>query len=287
MGRSFNIAGPCNPTDHYMIEAGKRITDIPGLIDEKQYFTIQAAQQGGKTTLLLDLVNKLNRDVYYYALYCSLETIQNIHDPANSIPAIVRCLKAALRFSDIPGGTAFASCADYEDYTNVLRTELTAFCMSLNRPLIIFFDEVDSLNKETLIVFFRQLRNGYNTRSQTPFVHSVALVGIRNVIGKASPFNIITKALILRNFTREEIVKLYSQHTEETGQVFEKAAIDTIWQQTQGKPWLVNAVAREAIVEILKSDYSHPITPELVERALRNIIIHRDVHLEPQKAFSE
>jgi hypothetical protein len=68
---------------------------------------------------------------------------------------------------------------------------------------VIFFDEADCLSDDTLILFFRQLRTGYNERSSTPFVHSVALVGMHNIrdykaqvrpdsqsLGSASPFNI-------------------------------------------------------------------------------------------------
>jgi hypothetical protein len=40
-------------------------------------------------------------------------------------------------------------------------------------------------------------------------------------LGSASPFNIITKSLTLSNFTKEEIVELYIQHTAETGHQFE------------------------------------------------------------------
>jgi len=64
-------------------------------------------------------------------------------------------------------------------------------------------------------------------------MHSLALVGMRNIrdykgkirkdtetMGFASPFNIVSKALTLKNFTEEEIRALYSQHTEATGQIF-------------------------------------------------------------------
>jgi hypothetical protein len=155
------------------------------------------------------------------------------------------------------------------------------------------FDEADCLSEDTLILFLRQLRNGYNNRIFRPFVHSIALVGMRNIrdykakirserdsVGSASPFNIITKTYTLRNFTKEEIILLYHQHTGDTGQIFEEEAIELIWEQTQGQPWLVNAIAREAIVEILQSDYTKPVTAELVTRAIQNIILRRDTHID-------
>jgi len=59
----FNIAGPCHPDEHYMIPSESRCRGLTDLIDQKQYFVIHAARQTGKTTLLLDLVKKLNREL--------------------------------------------------------------------------------------------------------------------------------------------------------------------------------------------------------------------------------
>jgi hypothetical protein len=165
--------------------------------------------------------------------------------------------------------------------------------MLLDKPLVILFDEVDCLSEGTLIAFLRQLRDGYNSRPEQAFPHSIALVGMRNIrdykaqirpdsqsLGSASPFNIITKALTLKNFTKEEIVQLYNQHTDETGQIFEDDATELVWEQTQGQPWLVNAIAREVIVEILQSDDTKLVTVELVNQAIQNIILTRPTHID-------
>ncbi|MDR1368828.1 MAG: DnaB-like helicase C-terminal domain-containing protein, partial [Dysgonamonadaceae bacterium] len=81
MARYFNVAGPCNEADHYMVEASSRLHGIADLIDQKQYFVIHAARQSGKTTFLLDMAERLNAEGKYYALYCSLEMGQGITDP--------------------------------------------------------------------------------------------------------------------------------------------------------------------------------------------------------------
>ncbi|MDR1973707.1 MAG: ATP-binding protein, partial [Bacteroidales bacterium] len=276
-----------------MIESSARLHGVEELIDMEQYFVIHAARQSGKTTCLKDLTRRLRTEGKYYALYCSLENLQDIADPKEGIPGVVRKIKRALQFSDLPHKAEFALEADYEDYTNVLNTELTRFCISLDKPLVIFFDEADCLSEGAMISFLRQLRDGYNCRSDIPFLHSVALVGMRNIrdfkvkirpdsqtLGSASPFNIVTKSLTLQNFTREEVAMLYGQHTADTGQVFEDSAIDLVWEQTQGQPWLVNAIAREVIVEMLHSDYTQPVTSEMVEQAIQTIILRRDTHID-------
>jgi len=119
------------------------------------------------------------------------------------------------------------------------------------------------------------------------------LVGMRNLrdykarirpdsetLGSASPFNIITEAMTIGNFTSEDIAELYSQHTAATGQVFEKDAVGFIFEQAQGQPWLVNAIAREAVEKICKSDYSAAITQDMAKQAIQNIILARGTHFD-------
>jgi hypothetical protein len=97
-------------------------------------------------------------------------------------------------------------------------------------------------------------------------------------LGGMSPFNIVTECFNLKNFTKTEVVELYAQHTAETGQMFEQKMIDYAFEQTQGQPWLVNAVARECVEKIAKKDYSIPITQKLAEQAVQNISLSRRTH---------
>ncbi|MDR1383779.1 MAG: AAA-like domain-containing protein [Planctomycetaceae bacterium] len=291
--RYFNVAGPCRKAEHYMIEASTRLKGVEQLINMKQYFAIHAARQSGKTTYLQDLTQRLNAEGKYYAVYCSLESVQNIVEPEKGIPAIIGQISYALTIYKIPHYENFAKQADFNDYVGVLTMELTKYIELLDKPLVIFFDEADCLSDNTLVSFLRQLRLGYNNRGIAPFIHSVALVGMRNIrdykakvrpdsesLGSASPFNIVSKALTLQNFTQEEIALLYQQHTDEIGQHFDEDAIELVFQQTQGQPWLVNAIAREMIFEKLDSDFTQPITAELVEEAIQTIILRRDTHID-------
>ncbi|MDM8536539.1 AAA-like domain-containing protein [Desulfobacterales bacterium HSG17] len=276
-----------------MLPAQERCKGIKKLIAQEQYFVIHAARQTGKTTLLLDLTENLNASGEYYTLYCSLESIQGIGDAERGIPAVVRNLIKEIEFNKALDKYPFAQEANFSDFNNVLVKSLYYFCKKLDKPLIILFDEADCLAGETLISFLRQLRDGYVNRNRIPFVHSVGLIGMRNIrdykakiredqntLGSASPFNIVRKILTLRNFTKEEIIYLYSQHTKQTGHVFSEQVIDNIWFHTWGQPWLVNAVAAEIIEEILESDISSVILPEHTEQAVRNIIFRRDTHID-------
>jgi hypothetical protein len=120
----------------------------------------------------------------------------------------------------------------------------------------------------------------------------VALVGLRDVrdykvrmrpeseaMGTASPFNVITESLTLRNFAREEVAELYQQHTEETGQPFAEEAVALAFDLTQGQPWLVNALARQ-LVETVVPDPARTIQAAHVEQAKEILIQRRDTHLD-------
>ncbi|MDR1871481.1 MAG: hypothetical protein LBS60_06070 [Deltaproteobacteria bacterium] len=168
-------------------------------------------------------------------------------------------------------------------------------CEDLDKELVVFFDEADCLTEAGLIPFLTQIRDAYNIRHKpgNKFPRAMALVGLRDIRdylsqvrpdneskGLASPFNIKKDSLTLPNFTRDDIGILYRQHTAASGQVFEDRAIERAWYWSEGQPWLVNALAYEAIVTILKKDFSAPITFEIIDAAAENLIKRRDVHID-------
>jgi len=294
MNRIFNIAGPCNPKKHYMIDALRRLgKDIFQLIDLEQYFVIHAARQSGKTTLLLELTRIVNKEGKYHALYCSLENAQAAADAAEGIPTIINSIQNALEGYDLPNARLFQKDININDHLNSLQMALTNYCRSLDKPLVLFFDEADCLSGQTLISFLRQLRNGYVNRENIPFIHSLALVGMRNIrdyrdeyrlpektLGSASPFNITAASMTLQNFSQKEVEDLYYQHTVETGQKFNLDAIDLVWMQTQGQPWLVNAIAREIVMNMTDDDPKRTITADMVSPAIQTLILRRDTHFD-------
>jgi hypothetical protein len=267
---------------------GKELMD---LVERECYFVIYAARQSGKTTLLWELADKINATGKYYAIYCSLEGVQAFTEPEKGIPAVIKCLKDSIDNYGMPSG--FAENADYSDVANVLKASLVLHCKTLDNPLVILFDEADCLSNGTLITFLRQLRNGFVSRARIPFVSSIALVGMRNIrdykacirpesetLGSASPFNIVSETMTLNNFNSKEVADLYSKHTAATGQIFETDAVEFIFEQTQGQPWLVNAIAREAVEKICKFDCSIAITKEMAKQAIHNIVLARGTHFD-------
>ena len=80
--------------------------------------------------------------------------------------------------------------------------------------------------------------------------------------GKTSALLALRDLLIV--WPQGEMQTLLAQHTEETGQVFNPAALETIWTRTQGQPWLVNALAYEACLQTIAETLAQ--TADYVDR---------------------
>jgi hypothetical protein len=102
----------------------------------------------------------------------------------------------------------------------------------------------------------------------------------RETLGSASPFNIVTAALTLSNFTRQQVAELYRQHTDATGQIFEPMAVERAWYWTEGQPWLVNALARQAVEKDLNRDCSIAVAASHIDNAADVLMKQRDTHID-------
>ena len=299
MSRLFNIAGPCNAADHYMLPAMARLPEVTSLLKNKSYFVIHAQRQCGKSTAILSLAREINAGSAAVAMYVSLEAAQAFPDPNEGMPIIYTRILSAARMvqclMNFPGlskpAEAYTVSEIKSERIRLLFSELSVYA---GKPLYIFFDEVDCLSGTTLITFLRQLRDGaVSLRKGENFPASIALVGMRNIrdykakirpdsetLGSASPFNVVTETLTLRTFTEPELRSLYAQHTAETGQVFTEDALQKAWEFTCGQPYLVNAIARWCVEKIHENRYDEPITGEDVHEAKEKIIRERGTHLD-------
>ena len=293
--RKFNTTGPCFPDEHYMLPALDRLPGIRELVAGGNYFVVHAPRQTGKTTALQALVQEINDKGDMFALYCSLETLQNRSDPEKTNIAIRDLIADNVELSPcyIPVANAPARRSDRGGVGLAVRTVLQNACRASGKPVVVFFDEADCLVGDALISFLRQLRDGYVNRKLMPFPKSVGLVGMLDVrdykaqirsdgesLGQISPFNIIRKDMLIPNFTKADLQALYSQHTAETGQVFADGVLEDVWRLTRGQPWLVNAIACECVEEIHAFRYAEPIAVVDVEAAKEAIIRRRDTHVD-------
>jgi hypothetical protein len=291
MARFFNTAGPCRPEKHYMLPPERRLPTLRRLIDQELYFVVHAPRQSGKTTSFRALAQALTAEGRYAALLTSCEVGRAAEgDVERGIAAVLGVLQLAAETHLPPELRPPATDASLaaESRLTVLLNHWSRQCP---RPVILFLDEIDALSGNLLISVLHQLRTGYGDRPGA-FPQAVALIGLRDVrdykrqvrpevqsLGSSSPFNIKVESLTLPNFTATEVAELYGQHTAETGQPFTSAAQARAFELTRGQPWLVNALARQA-VEKLVPDPTVAIDADVLEAAKEELILRRDTHLD-------
>ncbi len=291
MPKNFNTAGPCKSKIHYMLSPTGRLPELKALIDGENYFIIHAPRQVGKTTAMMALAQELNDSGQYLAVMLTLETGAPFPDaPEQAQQSILRRWQNEIRFRKLPLPTLTQIQTETETSPLDIQTVLQSWAMASPLPLIVFLDEIDSLQDQTLISILRQLRAGYPNRPQG-FPHSVGLIGMRDVrdykvksggserLNTSSPFNIKAESLTLSNFSFTDVKNLYEQHTTETGQIFTPEAIQRAYYLTDGQPWLVNALARQA-TQVLVKDVNQPITAEVINQAKEILIQRQDTHLD-------
>ncbi len=291
MPKRFNIAGPCNPADHYMLPPERRLRGVRDLIDEKAYFVIHAPRQVGKTTCFRALASSLTAEGRYAALLASCETGQEAGpDFEAGIAAVLDAIRQAA-INQLPEPLRPPEAEPVVPAATRLLDMLSRWSRESPLSVVLFLDEIDSLRDAVLISVLRQLRTGFPDRPGS-FPYSAALIGLRDVrdyrmeirpegrsLGTSSPFNIKVASLTIRNFTAGEVAELYGQHTAETGQIFTPEASALAFELTAGHPWLVNALARESL-EKLAPDRAAPVTAAVIETAKEALIQRRDTHLD-------
>ena len=296
--RFFNTEGPVRPDDHYAIAPLDRedVDEFLGLIRAKRYFVLHAPRQTGKTSALIALRNLLNSGEVgdFRCVNVNVETAQVARDDvARGVRAILSGLAMSARLlgDSYPDGvwTDVLAKAGPEE---ALKELLARWCLANPVPLVLLVDEIDSLVGDTLLSVLRQLRAGYEHRPEA-FPQSVVLCGVRDirdyrirssageVIAGGSPFNVAAKSLRMGDFTEAETRALMAQHTEETGQRFSEAALEAVWTQTQGQPWLVNALCAGACFDNKAGrDRSRSIEVDDVYAAREELILSRRTHLD-------
>ena len=296
--RFFNTEGPVRPDDHYGIPPLERmdVEELLGLIRGKRYFVLHAPRQTGKTSALIALRDLLNSGEVgnFRCVNVNVEVAQVARDDvAEGIRAILSMMASrALLLGDDYLDRVWPDMLAKVGPNDALRHVLMHWCVANPMPLVLLVDEIDSLVGDTLLSVLRQLRAGYEQRPEA-FPQSVVLCGVRDirdyrirssageVIAGGSPFNVAAKSLRMGDFTEAETRALMAQHTEETGQRFSPAALDSVWTQTRGQPWLVNALCAGACFDNKAGrDRSRVIEVDDVYAAREELILSRRTHLD-------
>ena len=296
--RFFNTTGPVVEADHYQIPPLDRVNlaELRRLIAEKRYFVLHAPRQTGKTSALLALQDLLNGEGDHRCVYVNVEGAQAAREDVEQAMRTVLS-ELAEHATHVLGDEELEAIWPNMLATSgphgALRQSLTRWARTNSKPLVLLIDEIDSLVGDSLLSVLRQLRAGYHLRPGG-FPQSVVLCGVRDVrdyrihsssantmVSGGSAFNVKAKSLRLGDFCRDEVRALLGQHTAETGQAFSEEALEAVWTQTRGQPWLVNALAYETCFEGEGgADSSRRVEEADVVDAKETLILRRDTHLD-------
>jgi hypothetical protein len=222
------------------------------------------------------------------ACYVSVERCDRVSQAEIAMPAICEAIK------EYTGRTGLAVPEVTTDNPDSMLSNILGNWAELVAPksLVVLFDEVDVLVDDTLVSFLRQLRGGFAERGAGKFPVSIALVGMRDLkdyiirakdgkaVNPGSPFNIKEDSAMLSNFTKDDIVKLFAQRTEETGQQITAESLDYVYEQSKGQPWIVNSLFKRATMRVLKEENTETVTIEHILQARNQMIDARETHLD-------
>ena len=167
--KRFNTTGPCIPEKHYMVDLKERLEQIRELVDDGAYFTINCARQYGKTTTLAALAKQLSKEILVVSIDFQRFSQSCFENEWKFCYAFAAAF--ASEINRILPETAEGrqqleelSIQKKDGNFNLMRMFeiLWQFCGSLDKPVVLMIDEVDSAsNNQVFLDFLSQLRNGY------------------------------------------------------------------------------------------------------------------------------
>ncbi len=266
--RIFSSYGPVDRDIHYYAPRKELIESaymqLIGEDPEKggRYITVWAPRQSGKTWIMQQALFRLRKDRRFDVVKVNLEHLKMKDD----IDAILKSLSAGI----IKGlGKELPDPDMTTDSVDLLQSIFEKNFLS--RPLILILDEFDALAEDAISAVVSVLRNIYmirqdqsdrTTRKKDYLLHSVALIGVRSVLGienvKGSPFN-VQRSLHIPNLTYDEVNDMFRWYQRESGQKIGEDVVERLFYETRGQPGLTCWFG-ELLTETYNRNTSEPIS---------------------------
>ncbi|MCP4149268.1 MAG: AAA family ATPase [bacterium] len=262
--RRFSSYGPINNKIHYHAPREALISDAYSQLvgdnpqEDDHYITVWAPRQTGKSWVMGQILHRLQKENRFDALKINLEHLKYENDVPDIIGAIAEMIREGL-------GKSAATLNSQKKFQEIFKQG------ALDKPLILILDEFDALKEEAINVIVSAFRNIYierreeidkPTEKKKYLLHSVALIGVRNVLGienvKGSPFN-VQRSLHIPNLAFEEVDGMFKWYRKESGQKIEQEVIDRLYDEMRGQPGLTCWFG-ELLTEIFNKDKNKPIT---------------------------
>lgn len=271
--RKFSSYGPVDPRFDFAVERRElvdscvaQIVGEPG--EAGHYFTIWAPRQTGKTWIMRRAIAEI-RSRYGDRFTVGSLLLQGALDESDTEEVFFRAVPRLFRDGF---GVEPEAPKDWDGWMRLFARQRGAF----DRPLILLIDEFDALPPaliDRLVSTFRAMylsREGY-------FLHGLALVGVRAVLGvdspRGSPFN-VQRSLHVPNLTRAEVEELFDQYRTESGQEVDPEVVQQVFDVTRGQPGLVSWFGE------LLTEKHNPGAGEPITRAVFDLVYARACQVE-------
>jgi len=276
MEREFNIFGPIDPKIHYHVDRIAVKSELHEKVVRGRYFTLNASRQTGKTTIFHEMITELEATGEYFGILLNFEALVDYDQP--TFYEELGFILSEWREYYAPTAPEPNPLRRHSDLARWLRQTSRL----LDKKCVLIIDEYEAVSPEITKALLSQFRNLYIQRNQPNAYspHSILLVGVRTIPdllgGTQSPFNIADQFTV-PYFTEDEVRTLLTQYTDATGQVFEDAVIQGVYEQSEGQPFLVNRLGQMLTTE-MDIDISQPITRKHLDRALIRLVNEHNTH---------
>jgi hypothetical protein len=257
------------------------------------YWALHAPRQTGKTAFLKGWMREINATDTNKAFYVSLEPCRGVKDVRDAMNIINGDIAKAAKLEGYPDPAPEGGAAEF-----LLSDTLRSLSQIVApKSLVMLFDDVNLLEDNPLVRFLSLLRAGFASRDAGVFPVSVALVGTHDPknplasskdgvsLNPGTPFNIKADSATLSNFSRNDIARLFAQHTAETDREITPAALNYVYEQSKGQPWIVNSLFKRAVMRVLDEDSVEPVTLEHVAEARRQMIAASETHFDALREY--
>jgi len=280
--REFCVGGPIPKEGYYALKDRPEVGKIIDKIEKGRYFVIYAARQTGKTSLILEVIEKSRDDDRYLPLYLTFQDFSDSLDEEEFYLRLAEMLlfdiNVRLEEKGKESEILEHECHSQQSFVELLQN----LHQQIPYHLCMFIDEFEGIPQKVLDGFLHTLRAIYlrkQTSEKYDILHSVGVIGVRSIsqmtfARTSSPFN-IHESISIPYFTGEQVKELLMQYSEETGEVFSEEVINFIADKTGGQPYLVNLVAKILTEEVKPYSENRPITLSDAETAYMKMLTMR------------
>jgi len=234
--RKFSSYGPVNKRLHYYAPRTTLIDHAQNQLlghdpnEGGHYITVWAPRQTGKSWVMREVIQRVQADDEFEIGVISLQSAKAITDEKRVLKLFVQRLHEWFDYD-------FPAVETWEELGSLFT--LAYF----SKPVILIIDEFDALEENE----FRNMYLGRVDEKEKPsrekkcLLHGLALIGVRSVLGienvTGSPFN-VQRSVHIPNLDREEVVQIFQDYQDESGQQIESGVVDHIYEQMRGQPGL-------------------------------------------------